>query len=92
MRLREANARLRICCGLFSDERFSCIGGAIGAGLFVGSGSALHTGGPGSVVICFIIIGVMLLMVMQALGELAVMYPVNGAFCSYMIRFIDPSW
>lgn len=32
------------------------IGGAIGAGLFVGSGSALHTGGPGSLVICFIII------------------------------------
>lgn len=32
------------------------IGGAIGAGLFVGSGSALHNGGPGSLVICFIII------------------------------------
>jgi yeast amino acid transporter len=38
------------------------------------------------------IIGVMLLMVMQALGELAVMYPVNGAFTNYIIRFIDPSW
>ncbi|KAL9050211.1 MAG: hypothetical protein Q9162_006774 [Coniocarpon cinnabarinum] len=68
------------------------IGGAIGAGLFVGSGSALSHGGPGSLVICFIIIGIMLLMVMQALGELAVMYPVNGAFASYIIRFIDPSW
>lgn len=32
------------------------IGGAIGAGLFVGSGGALRTGGPGSLVICFIII------------------------------------
>jgi amino acid transporter len=38
------------------------------------------------------IIGLMLLMVMQALGELAVMYPVNGAFTNYIIRFIDPSW
>lgn len=34
----------------------------------------------------------MLLFVMQALGELAVMYPVNGAFCTYNIRFLDPSW
>lgn len=43
-------------------------------------------------VICFIIVGVMILMVMQALGELAVMYPVNGAFYTYIVRFIDPSW
>lgn len=43
-------------------------------------------------VICFIITGIMLLMVMQALGELAVMYPVNGAFYTYIVRFMDPSW
>lgn len=43
-------------------------------------------------VICFVIIGVMMLMMMQALGELAVMYPVNGAFYSYIVRFLDPSW
>lgn len=34
----------------------------------------------------------MLLFTMQALGELAVMYPVNGAFYTYVVRFIDPSW
>ncbi|KAF2488294.1 amino acid permease [Lophium mytilinum] len=68
------------------------IGGAIGAGLFVGSGGALHTGGPASLVICFMIIGVSILMMMQALGELAIMYPVNGAFFQYICRFIDPSW
>jgi len=38
------------------------------------------------------IIGVMMLMMMQALGELAVMYPVNGAFYTYIVRFIDRSW
>jgi len=43
-------------------------------------------------VIGFIIIGVMLLCTMQALGELAVMYPVNGAFYMYSVRFIDPAW
>jgi len=67
------------------------IGGAIGAGLFVGSGSALSTGGPGSLVLGYIIIGSMLLCTVQALGELAVLFPVNGAFFTYITRFVDPS-
>ena len=62
------------------------IGGAIGAGLFVGSGGALRTGGPASLVICFIIIGIMLLLTMQALAELGVLFPVNGAFYQYAVR------
>ncbi|KAI1117928.1 amino-acid permease inda1 [Nemania sp. NC0429] len=68
------------------------IGGAIGAGLFISSGGALQSGGPAPLVIGYIIVGVMLLFTMQALGELAVMYPVNGAFYTYVVRFIDPSW
>ncbi len=47
------------------------IGGSIGAGLFVGSGSALSSGGPASLIIDFIIIGFMLLLTVNALGELA---------------------
>lgn len=27
-----------------------------------------------------------------SLGELAVMYPVNGSYYEYCVRFIDPSW
>ena len=38
------------------------------------------------------IIGIMLLMTMQALAELGVMYPVNGAFFDYATRFISVSW
>lgn len=34
------------------------IGGSIGAGLFVGSGGALRTGGPAALLICFSIIGI----------------------------------
>ncbi|KAF2717772.1 hypothetical protein K431DRAFT_349328 [Polychaeton citri CBS 116435] len=68
------------------------IGGAIGAGLFIGSGGAFQNGGPASVLIGFIIIGFMVWLMMQALAEMAVMYPVNGAFTSYITRFIDPSW
>lgn len=68
------------------------IGGSIGAGFFVGSGSALTKGGPASVLICFLISGAMIFNVVYALGELAVMYPVSGGFYTYSIRFIDPSW
>lgn len=28
----------------------------------------------------------------QALAEMAVLYPVNGAFYTYVVRFVDPSW
>lgn len=68
------------------------IGGSIGAGFFVGSGGALNTGGPGSVLIGFLIMGVMMFNVVYALGELAVMYPVSGGFYTYANRFVDPSW
>ncbi|KAK3697495.1 Amino-acid permease inda1 [Vermiconidia calcicola] len=68
------------------------IGGSIGAGLFVGSGSALRTGGPGAILIGFGIIGIMMFNVVYALGELAIMYPVSGGFYTYSVRFIDPSW
>lgn len=37
------------------------------------------------------IIGSMLLVTVQALGELAVLFPVNGAFFTYVVRFVDPS-
>ena len=68
------------------------LGGSIGAGLFVGSGGALRTGGPASLLLGFAIVGVMLLCTMQALGEMAVLFPVNGAFYTYIVRFVDPSW
>ncbi|KAI3531380.1 amino acid permease [Colletotrichum abscissum] len=67
-------------------------GGSIGAGFFVGSGGALATGGPGSILLDFSIIGIMMFNVVYALGELAVMYPVSGGFYVYSTRFIDPSW
>jgi amino acid transporter len=68
------------------------IGGSIGTGLFVGSGKALHSGGPAALLIGFSAIGLMLYCVIQALGELAVVFPVSGAFSTFCTRFIDPAW
>ena len=54
------------------------IGGAIGAGLFIGSGKALATGGPGAVILDFALIGMMLFCTINALGELATLFPIQG--------------
>lgn len=68
------------------------IGGSIGTGLFVASGQALEVGGPASLLIAFSLVGAMLYCTCQALGELAVAFPVAGSFSAYSTRFLDPSW
>ncbi|KAG7289849.1 hypothetical protein NEMBOFW57_006226 [Staphylotrichum longicolle] len=50
------------------------ISGSIGTGLFVASGKALSQGGPASVLLAYVIAGVMLWCTMQALEEMAVRY------------------
>ncbi|KAH7146965.1 amino acid permease-domain-containing protein [Dactylonectria estremocensis] len=67
-------------------------GGAIGAGLFVASGNALYKGGPGSLLLSYLIIGIMQYCTMQSLCELCVFFPVTGSFSAFSTRFIDPSW
>ncbi|KAK8846527.1 hypothetical protein IAR55_005613 [Kwoniella newhampshirensis] len=68
------------------------VGGSIGTGLFVGSGSALSRGGPAGILIAWIIIGVMLINVTQALGEMAILYPVSGGFYTLASRMLDQSF
>ncbi|KAF3153292.1 glyceraldehyde-3-phosphate dehydrogenase 1 [Orbilia oligospora] len=68
------------------------LGCCIGSGLFSGSGTALATGGPGSVMLCYTFVAVLMWCTMQALTELAVVYPIAGSFAAYSIRFIDPAW
>ena len=45
------------------------IGGAIGTGLFLGSGRAIHLAGP-SIIFAYLITGVICFFIMRALGEL----------------------
>ncbi|CAH0045288.1 unnamed protein product [Clonostachys solani] len=72
--------------------QFIAIGAAVGTGLFLGTGSALATAGPASLLIAFIFIATILYSVMTALGEMAAYIPVAGAFTNYASRFIDPTW
>lgn len=68
------------------------IGGAIGTGLFVGSGKALRRSGPAGLIIAWILTGTMIYSVIQALGELTVALPVSGSYIQYNTRFISPAW
>lgn len=67
------------------------IGGAIGTGLFVATGSVVAEAGPGGAILAYLLIGVMLYFLMASIGELATFYPVSGSFSSYANRFVDPS-
>ncbi|KAJ4389128.1 hypothetical protein N0V93_006590 [Gnomoniopsis smithogilvyi] len=68
------------------------IGGSIGAGLWIGTGTVLAQGGPASALIAYIFVGAILYCTVHAIGELATLYPVAGSFATFSTRFIDPAW
>ncbi len=58
------------------------LGGVIGAGLFVGSGAILNAAGPAAV-LTYAITGVLVVLIMRMLGEMAVAKPSVGSFSDY---------
>jgi lysine-specific permease len=67
------------------------IGGAIGTGLFLASGSAIAQAGPGGAMFAYAIMGLAVYCMMQSLGEMATQLPIAGSFETYAERFVDPS-
>ncbi|MCM2419588.1 MULTISPECIES: amino acid permease [unclassified Streptomyces] len=67
------------------------IGGAIGTGLFLGAGKAIHQAGP-SLIMMYAIAGVIIFFIMRALGELLTYRPVSGSFADYAREFLGPFW
>lgn len=65
------------------------LGGVIGAALFVGSGKAIGSTGPG-VVFVYAGIGALIILVMRMLAELAVADPETGSFSAYATRELGP--
>ena len=66
------------------------LGGAIGTGLFIGSGEVIAQTGPVAAIIAYILGGLIAYMVMLCLGELAVHMPVAGSFGAYAQKYIGP--
>ena len=58
------------------------LGGVIGAGLFVGSGVVIHSAGPAAV-LSFMLTGLLVVLVMRMLAEMAVALPAIGSFYEY---------
>ncbi|KAH8930757.1 hypothetical protein BT69DRAFT_1255261 [Atractiella rhizophila] len=68
------------------------IAGTIGTGLFLGTGRSLSQGGPAALLICYTVIGFIVYLTLQLLGEMATQYPVAGSFNNYAVRFVSPSY
>ena len=58
------------------------LGSAIGAGLFLGSGVGVKLAGP-AVLVSYLFAGALVIIVMNALGEMAAAKPSSGAFSVY---------
>ncbi len=63
------------------------LGGSIGVGLFYGSSATIQMGGP-SILLSYLVGGLVIFTIMRALGEMAVDEPVSGSFSSYANRYL----
>ncbi|MFP1152542.1 amino acid permease [Mycobacterium sherrisii] len=61
------------------------LGGVIGAGLFVGSGVVISDTGPAAF-LTYAVCGVLVVLVMRMLGEMAAANPSTGSFADYAAR------
>ena len=65
------------------------LGGAIGTGLFLGSGIAIGYAGP-AVLISYIIAGFAAVVMVFSLSEMAVVHPTAGSFGIYAETYLNP--
>jgi L-asparagine transporter-like permease len=65
------------------------IGGAIGTGLFLGSGFAISLAGP-AVLVSYALGAVVALLLMGCLAEMTVAHPISGSFGAYAEYYIGP--
>lgn len=65
------------------------IGGAIGTGLFLGSGFAIGAAGP-SVLVSYAIGAFIALLLMGALAEMTIAHPTSGSFGAYAGYYVSP--
>lgn len=67
------------------------LGGVIGTGLFFNTGYIISTTGAAGTLLAYLIGALVVWLVMQCLGELAVAMPETGAFHVYAARYLSPA-
>src|SRR3990167_4090629 len=67
------------------------LGGSIGTGIFLASGSAISIAGPGGTLLAYFLTGTMVYFLMTSLGEMAAFMPTTGSFYTYASQFVDPA-
>jgi amino acid transporter, AAT family len=65
------------------------LGGAIGTGLFMGSGLAIGLAGP-AVILSYLLAGFVALAMVFSLSEMAVVHPSAGSFGTYAETYLNP--
>ena len=60
-------------------------------GLIIGSGTALKNAGPAGILIGYGTMGLVVYIVMLALGEMGAFLPTKKSFSGYATRFVDPA-
>ena len=65
------------------------IAGVIGAGLFIGSGAVINSSGPGAL-LSYAFAGLVVVLVMRMLGEMAAARPTSGSFSTYASEAVGP--
>ncbi|KAF9286044.1 hypothetical protein BGZ88_009281 [Linnemannia elongata] len=68
------------------------ISGTIGTGLFLTSGKTIATAGPLGALMAYVVIGTWLVFVCQAIGEIATLLPLPGAFTAWGARVFDEAF
>ena len=71
------------------------LGGALGSGLLIGTGSALARAGPASIFISYTILGFIVWIVLCSLGEMAAWLPLESGFtgvCLFAATFHQPTF
>lgn len=73
------------------NVQFIAIGGAIGTGLFLGSGRSISLTGP-SIVVVYIVVGIVMFLLMRAIGELMYCDPSQHTFINFITTYLGNGW